>query len=155
MELAFNPQQNSSLFLRSLHKCLYEHNLKYLKCSIPTFLKDNFMHDSAHSKFLHKNALYLFWKKNLSFFFPLLIPTITTFEQSGKLVLLLTLTTSVVTHAYSIVIHTYTSIVTYTYHYYCYPHLLLVLSLTKWVKQHYMFTFSKLDALTYSFKELE
>lgn len=156
MELAFNPQQNSSLFLRSLHKCLYEHNLKYLKCSIPTFLKDNFMHDSAHSKFLDKNALYLFWKKNLSFFFsPFNSYHNRTFEQSGKLVLLLTLTTSVITHAYSIVIHTYTSIVTYSYHQYCYPHLLLVLSLTEWVKQHYMFNFSQLDALTYSFKELE
>ena len=66
------------------------------------------MHDSAHSKFLDKNALYLFWKKNLNSYHD------RTFEQSGKLVLLLTLPTSVVTRAYSIVIHTYTGIVTYS-----------------------------------------
>ena len=75
------------------------------------------MHDSAHSKFLDKNALYLFWKKNLRFFFffsPFNSYHNRTFEQSGKLVLLLTLPTSVVTRAYSIVIHTYTGIVTYS-----------------------------------------
>lgn len=113
------------------------------------------MHDSAHSKFLDKNALYLFWKKNLSFFFPFNSYHNRTFEQSGKLVLLLTLPTSVVTHAYSIVIH--------TYYQYCYLHLALVLLPTfttcivtnRVVKQHCMFNFSKLDALTYSFKELE
>ena len=58
-----------------------------------------------------------FGRKILVFFFsPFNSYHNRTFEQSGKLVLLLTLTTSVITHAYSIVIHTYTSIVTYSYH---------------------------------------
>ena len=57
-----------------------------------------------------------FGRKILGFFFfsPFNSYHNRTFEQSGKLVLLLTLPTSVVIRAYSIVIHTYTGIVTYS-----------------------------------------